>query len=242
MPFFTPSYEHKHASRRLPQALLVLALFTLGLSGCSAPVKKPIETGPSQNTQRESSLKQLASRYGNDARTRVETWQLLIKENQNIPLIDKLNLSNQFINQLEFVDDLSHWGKQDYWATPIETLASNGGDCEDFSIAKYVTLTKLGVPDACLKLVYVKADRINQSHMVLTYQCTPKEPVLVMDNLIPDILPSEQRPDLHPVYSFDASDLWINKRLGEAKQTGSSEQVGLWQELLQRLNQENSKF
>ncbi len=56
-----------------------------------------------------------------------------------------------------FEDDDQHWHQADYWATPIETLASNGGDWEDFSIAKYFTLSELGVADQCLRLTYVKA-------------------------------------------------------------------------------------
>ena len=223
-------------------SILIGLIILYGIVGCSTPPAKPEPPAKPTTSQQESSLTQLASKYGNDARSRVETWQRLIEENQNISEIDKLNLTNQFINQLDFVDDLTHWGKRDYWATPIETLASNGGDCEDFSIAKYVTLTKLGVPDACLRLVYVKADLINQSHMVLTHQCSPKEPVLVLDNLIPEILPAEKRTDLHPVYSFNASDLWVNKQLNNAKQTGSSQQIGLWQQLLEKMQQEDERF
>ena len=223
--------------------ILTICVTLLYLTGCSTPAPKPQPVeAPKPITQREASLNQLESRYGNDARKRVETWQRIIAENQTAPTMDKLNLANQFINQLQFVDDPTHWGQADYWATPIETLASNGGDCEDFSIAKYVTLTKLGVPDNCLRLVYVKADSINQSHMVLTHQCTPQNPVLVLDNLVPDILPAEQRPDLHPVYSFNAADLWVNKRLDQSRQTGSSSQIGLWQQLLKKLNLEDQKF
>ena len=56
-----------------------------------------------------------------------------------------------------FEDDDQHWHQADYWATPIETLASNGGDCEDFSIAKYFTLRELGVAEQCLRLTNVNA-------------------------------------------------------------------------------------
>ena len=61
---------------------------------------------------------------------------------------------------LPWISDDEHWGKRDYWATPIEMLATNGGDCEDFSIAKYLTLTQLRVPSDKLRITYVRAPRL----------------------------------------------------------------------------------
>ena len=61
---------------------------------------------------------------------------------------------------MRFIDDIIHWNKVDYWATPIEFLASHGGDCEDFAIAKYFTLIQLGIPEEQLTLTYVKALRL----------------------------------------------------------------------------------
>ena len=83
--------------------------------------------------------------------------------------LEKLEKVNRFFNQVNFVSDAIHWQKKDYWATPIEFLASDGGDCEDFALAKYFTLKMLGVPEKKLNLTYVKAWKLNQSHMVLTY-------------------------------------------------------------------------
>ena len=44
----------------------------------------------------------------------------------------------------DFADDTEIWGEPDYWATVLETLGRGAGDCEDFSIAKYVTLKAMG--------------------------------------------------------------------------------------------------
>lgn len=96
---------------------------------------------------------------------RLENWQRLHKLAANAPVERQLELVNRFFNRVKFVSDIRHWGEEDYWATPVELLTTNAGDCEDFSIAKYLTLKSMGVPDDQLRVVYVKALELNQAHM-----------------------------------------------------------------------------
>ena len=114
------------------------------------------------------------------------------------------------------------WGVKDYWATPLEFLSRGAGDCEDYSIAKYFTLKELGVSEKKMRITYVKALKLRQAHMVLTYFETPRSVPLVLDNLIPTIKPATQRKDLLPVYSFNGSGLWLAKSRGSGKKVGSS--------------------
>ncbi|PAS95748.1 MAG: hypothetical protein BSR46_16480 [Candidatus Dactylopiibacterium carminicum] len=44
--------------------------------------------------------------------------------------------------------------------------------------------------------------------MVLGYYEQPGSDPLVLDNLRSDILPASQRPDLTPVFSFNAEGVW----------------------------------
>ena len=186
----------------------------------------------------EAKLEEIELNYGEDARQRVEDWRYLIADNQDKAESEKLQLVNDFINRLRFEDDDIHWKEHDYWATPIETLSTNGGDCEDFSIAKYFSLNELGVADRCLRLTYVKALSINKAHMVLTYQCERGNVPLVLDNLNKFILPAEQRKDLLPVYSFNAQGLWIAKQKGLGKKVGNKERSSLWVDFLRRFEKE----
>jgi len=135
----------------------------------------------------EAQISKLGQKYGEMAERRLHSWQNLIKEIENLDDDEKLTRVNQFFNQMNFVDDIDHWHKKDYWASPVEFLITNGGDCEDFSIAKYYTLRQVGIPIEKLSIVYVKALRLNQAHMVLTYYATPKSTPLILDNLIPEI-------------------------------------------------------
>lgn len=183
-------------------------------------------------------LNYVAERYGQSAKLRLIGWQSLIKSHNNKNEKEKLALVNSFINQTRFVDDITHWGKQDYWATPIELLATNGGDCEDFSIAKYFTLREMGVPDDRMRITYVKSLKLNQAHMVLTYYPSPDSDPLVLDNLINDVKPASKRSDLLPIYSFNAQDLWLAKERGRGKLVGSSDRISMWLDLLGRIEKE----
>ncbi len=180
-------------------------------------------------------LQAIEARFGVEARERVQSWRHAIADNQSQPVTEKLNIANQWFNRLKFEDDSVHWHREDYWATPIETLVTNGGDCEDFSIGKYFTLKELGIADQCLRLTYVKSLTLNKPHMVLDYQCDGGAASLVLDNIVPVILPSVERTDLVPVYSFNAGGLWLAKQQGMGQQVGGSERLSLWTELLGRI-------
>ena len=181
-------------------------------------------------------------KYGLEARKRLEEWQQLMISGKNRSEPEKLKLANDFFNRMPFISDIEHWGRNDYWATPAEMLASNGGDCEDYSIAKYFTLLALGVSEDKLKITYVKTrdpNPVNQSHMVLTYYKTLDSVPLVLDNLIPEIRPASERGDLTPVYSFNGSGLWLAKERGEGKRvSGGSSNIGFWRELTARMGKE----
>ncbi len=157
-------------------------------------------------------LKNAESRYGNlgQAQARILDWEALIKSSAALPEPDKLNEVNRFFNRkVRFVDDIQLWRENDYWATPVEMLVKGAGDCEDYSIAKYFTLRRLGIPSEKLRITYVKALNYNQAHMVLTYYASPSAEPLVLDNLINDIRPASQRKDLLPIYAFNAEGLYL---------------------------------
>jgi len=188
----------------------------------------------------EQTMRRMTQRFGPDARTRLLAWQGLIQTTKGSDR-DKLERVNRFLNTIPFIDDAIHWGQDDYWATPMEFIASNGGDCEDFAIAKFFTLLKLGIPEDRLTLTYVKALRLNQAHMVLTYYPTPGAEPLVLDNLVGAILPSSQRTDLLPVYSMNGSGLWLAKQRGKGKLLGGSDRLKRWNDLLDRMSDETEQ-
>ena len=225
---FCKLYKHWEESSSLLAAVLITVLVLILLNGCGAKRKVPEET------IRIEPVKQLGV---DPAQQRIAQWHALMQEKRYAAEMEKLESVNSFFNELEFVDDLYHWGKNDYWATPQEMLASNGGDCEDFATAKYFTLRQLDIPDEKMRLTYVKALKLKQPHMVLSYYLEPTADPLILDSLLKAILTASERPDLIPIYSFNGQGLWLAKKQS-AEHLGDPGRLSLWQELQLRFNQE----
>ena len=186
----------------------------------------------------EQQVEKIGNRFGQDAKTRIHTWLNLIQSYKNASEKDKLEVVNHFFNKMRFVSDNEQWGINDYWATPVEFLIASGGDCEDFSMAKYFTLKAMGVPVERMRLTYVRAltpNPVSQAHMILSYFPSKDAEPLVLDNLVNDIRPASQRQDLTPVYSFNGDGLWLAKQRGQGQRVGDSSRLGLWSGVVQRM-------
>ena len=215
--------------------LLSKTLSTIVLFCVAMAIWVSAEEPPKIVTSKE--IKQTKDQYGNSAANRLVEWQKLVDEHQNESEENKLKIVNDFFNQVRFIDDIIHWKQKDYWATPLEMLATDGGDCEDYSIAKYFTLKALGVPESKLYITYVKAIRLNQAHMVLTYFKTPRSAPLVLDNINKRILNASRRTDLVPIYSFNGDGLWLARERGKGRSvSGGTSKLKNWNNLLERLN------
>jgi len=182
-------------------------------------------------------------RFGESGTASVMTWRDLLTQAANQPDAVKLRRVNEFFNRrIRFGEDSDIWGKQDYWATPLETLGRGEGDCEDFAIAKYVTLKLLGIPSEKLRMTYVKAriggpqSTIVQAHMVLSYYPAPDDEPLVLDNLISDIRPASRRNDLTMIFGFNAEGLWVGGASPRA--ANPSQRLSKWQSVLARMREE----
>lgn len=173
---------------------------------------------------------------------RFAPWKAFAKEQKAAPFSrwleelkgreeDALQAVNDAINgQVKWVGDKEHWGANDYWATPAESIATAGGDCEDFSIAKYYLLKELGVPLQRLRITYVRASRFKEpAHMVLAYYRSPDAEPLILDNIDPVVRSASQRTDLEPVYSFNDDEVQMGNRRGRPSQ------IRAWLILQQRL-------
>lgn len=181
-------------------------------------------------------LAALKTSYGDRAEKRGNAWFQLMESNANLPENQTLEKVNRFFNMFHFVDDIKLWGVNNYWATPVEFIGANGGDCEDYSIAKYFTLLELGIADEKMRITMVKALNLDQYHMVLAYYDTPASIPLILDNIDGEIKPATKRNDLIPIYSFNGSQLWLNKELGRSVPTGKSSRLKRWRDLRQRIN------
>ncbi len=182
-------------------------------------------------------------RYGDEAYKNTLELQALVASLHAASEAEKLKQINNFFNQkVEFGEDVDVWGKSDYWATPLESIGRLAGDCEDYSIAKYTFLKILNVPNEKLRLTYVRAEMMNQdrrvilAHMVLSYYATPQSEPLILDSLVPEIMPSSNRKDLNPIFSFNDKGLWVGT---SSKSKGdSSSHLSRWRDVLARMQED----
>lgn len=184
-------------------------------------------------------------RFGAATGERLASWVEFARVQKNAPRVKRLlelpatevealQMVNSYFNRIPFVPDSSHWLAEDYWATPAETVGSNGGDCEDYSIAKYFLLKEAGIPIDRLRITYVKAIKLNQAHMVLAYYAAPGSEPLILDNLEDRVRPASDRPDLVPVYSFNDDDVVLVRD----SRKSNPRQIRAWRDLLVKLEAE----
>lgn len=151
----------------------------------------------------------------------------------------QLEQVNDFFNQqLAWREDAQLWGQADYWASPLELIGKGAGDCEDLAMAKYFALRGLGVPEASLRLVYVRAQYQGraQAHMVLAWYAEPTAEPLILDNIDPVLRRASERRDLQPVFSFNAEGLWQGS--GAQSAGNPLARLTIWRDALSRARAE----
>lgn len=188
---------------------------------------------------------QLVSRFGPARVPLLKDWLQAVQESRSLGDDAKLKRVNDFVNKnIVFEDDILVWQQSDYWATPLETIGRGRGDCEDFSIIKYISLRLAGIPNTKLRLVYVKA-RLNtptgvrlQAHMVLAYYATPTSEPFILDNLESSIQLASKRGDLQPVFSFNSEGIFAGISGKDKAAAGGISRLSRWEDALTRMRAE----
>ncbi|HET7333810.1 MAG TPA: transglutaminase-like cysteine peptidase [Rhizomicrobium sp.] len=119
----------------------------------------------------------------------------------------QMNAVNRWMNTRPYIEDWTNWGVPDYWETPAEFL-SRGGDCEDFAIAKYFSLRRLGFADSDLRIVIVNDTNLNSFHAVLNVRLNGQ--TWLLDNQLAQVVPMAIAVQYKPVYSLNAHNWWMH--------------------------------
>lgn len=187
----------------------------------------------------QKQINTITTKYGEKAMKRAQIWDKVIQNAKNKDILHKLKDVNDFWNKIKYRRDKTQWGKKDYWAAPLEFLGVGAGDCEDYAIAKYYSLRKLGVPENKLRITYVKLMRkrtkFEEAHMVLTYYHKPGATPIVLDNVNRKLKLASKRKDLRPIYSFNAGGLWQAKNKGKTSIKVGKNNLRNWKSMLSRI-------
>lgn len=212
--------------------------YLLGLSGVAATCLFAVPN--------LDKLEQLAfSKFGGGVARFIGGWRYALPTGPGIADREKLDRINSFFNQrYRYVSDDVLWGQIDFWATLLDSASKSAGDCEDFAIAKYVSLLNAGVEENKLRLTYVLARvtvngvSVSEPHMVLAYYPEPGAEPLILDNLNFEIKLASTRTDLAPVYAFNSSGMWL--RGADQSAADPTTRISKWRDVLTRLQQEHT--
>jgi predicted transglutaminase-like cysteine proteinase len=134
-------------------------------------------------------------------------WLALLNRLAGAPPLEQLRAVNGFFNRFPYRGDRENYGRRDYWATPLEFLARSG-DCEDYAIAKYVSLRRLGVAPDRLRLAVVQDTDRDAPHAVLLADVGGTW--YVLDNLSERVEPQERVGHYVPYYSLNEEGFWAH--------------------------------
>lgn len=132
-------------------------------------------------------------------------WLSFLEDTRSLDKSDQIEAVNTYMNKIKFISDDDNYGTSDYWATPMEFL-KRGGDCEDYAIAKYVSLRALGFDENQMRIAIVFDTHLNMPHAVLVvYQ---DDEALVLDNQSPDVKDAASIRQYTPIYSINQLAWW----------------------------------
>ncbi|MGB0749655.1 MAG: transglutaminase-like cysteine peptidase [Magnetospiraceae bacterium] len=122
----------------------------------------------------------------------------------------QLNKVNRFMNKRRYINDPINWGVKDYWASPNEFFSKNG-DCEDYSISKYISLKALGWSDDALRIVVLQDLNLRLGHAVLVVNLDGKH--LLLDNQQSSVIETRRVRHYLPIYSVNETHWWRHRAI-----------------------------
>jgi predicted transglutaminase-like cysteine proteinase len=147
---------------------------------------------------------------------RLADWRRFLSTLEGKPRHEQILAVNAHMNRRSYIEDLPNYGVPDYWATPREFLTRDG-DCEDYAIAKFMSLRALGFQPDELRLVVLQDLNLNVAHAVLVVYHDGK--ALLLDNQIKQVVETQQARHYRPLYSINERSWWLHKPMQVSRAT-----------------------
>ncbi|MBL6934968.1 MAG: transglutaminase-like cysteine peptidase [Alphaproteobacteria bacterium] len=138
----------------------------------------------------------------------LKAWKSFLKKIEGKDRKTQIKKVNDFMNRAKYIVDTKNYQQPDYWATPGQFFNKNG-DCEDYAIAKYMSLRALGFGNEDMRIVVLQDLNLKIPHAVLAVY-TDNGPVL-LDNQIPQVIPAKSVFHYKPVYSMNENFWWLHR-------------------------------
>ncbi len=151
-------------------------------------------------------------KYGKKAehtnRCNEKMWKETVGKLETMTPKEKLVEVNRRMNLFPYILDPINWSLPDYWSTPYEFFVKSG-DCEDYAIAKYLTLKRLGVPTNTMRIVVLHDKNLGVEHAVLAVYESGK--IYILDNQIKTVVEDNTIAHYQPIYSINEHHWWRHR-------------------------------
>ena len=136
------------------------------------------------------------------------SWRQIVHLADNLGPQRKLSTVNSFMNRWPYRQDRELYGSSEHWATPREFM-SRAGDCEDYAIAKYFALRRVGFGSDDLRIVILRDEIRNVGHAVLAVYLVNN--IMILDSLSDQIFSHSKYKHYLPQYSMNETTLWVHE-------------------------------
>jgi predicted transglutaminase-like cysteine proteinase len=143
-----------------------------------------------------------------DCPARIDRWRAELSRLEGKDRLTQLRRVNRYVNRaIAYRTDAARFARKDYWASPGQVLGRSG-DCEDYAIAKFVSLIDLGFSNSQLRIVVVRDTIRRIDHAVVA--ATLGGRTYVLDNLFDEPVPHQYVLQYNPVYSVNLDTRWAH--------------------------------
>ncbi|WP_339861641.1 transglutaminase-like cysteine peptidase [Paremcibacter congregatus] len=138
----------------------------------------------------------------------VTKWHSLLNSLEDRSPDQQITEINLYMNKAPYITDMRNWGVPDYWAT-LRQFFRKDGDCEDYAIAKYLSLKELGFDVDAMRIVVVQDTNLDVPHAVLVVSVGDTR--LVLDNQISYVVKEKAVLHYKPLYSINENAWWLHR-------------------------------
>jgi predicted transglutaminase-like cysteine proteinase len=141
-------------------------------------------------------------------RCHLREWKAFLAGLEGMDRLTQIEEVNRYMNEALYIIDPINYHVPDYWATPLQFF-NKDGDCEDYAIAKFMSLRALGHDNGHLRIVVLQDLNLRLAHAVLVIYVDGVP--YVLDNQIPQVVPAAVIRHYQPFYSINEDTWWLHR-------------------------------
>lgn len=141
--------------------------------------------------------------YPADCSPATRTLRGMIGDAEALPPEERVAFVNRSVNRaIRYASDVSRHGLVDVWSSPLKVIGGFG-DCEDYAIAKYTLLRRLGVSSEDIRILLVWDNKAREDHAVLAAR--QHGAWLMLDNRYDEIAEDVKATHYRPIFALQES-------------------------------------